>query len=193
MSSLPCTLFGHKFQNPESVETDQEQNQGQNHSVTVQKTRRRCSRCGETSTHKERTSVRSAEQDNTSDENSDEDSDKQTQTDTQNTQQPFEQANTDTEEGRRTEPVDSGSLDSPGLATETVSEERDMEDDKGVMILKDELPQDDDDTANTDDDADSQKETIMCESCGFGRNVNESSHRSGDICPDCGSWLSVGV
>lgn len=200
MSSLRCTIFGHKFQTPGSVETDQEQNQ--NHNVTVQKTHKECVRCNKTLTHKERTSVTSAEQDTSSSSSppsSEDGSDVQSEPTPPDTDRP----SSGTDGVTATTP---SSFDSPGLATGTTTEQRDVEDDQGVMILKDDLPQNSKDDSDSDsgsssnsnddsdtDSSDDKTNTITCESCGFSQKSKKYSHRTGDICPKCGSWLSVGA
>jgi hypothetical protein len=47
---------------------------------------------------------------------------------------------------------------------------------------------------NQDDENEEKKTTefrIICESCTFSKVQTDSSRRSGDLCPSCGSWLEV--
>lgn len=210
--SILCSLIGHKY-GEEQIEERQEEQNGKTAVIEISK--KECVRCQEVKENRMNTSIthqNSGEQDETNsrdtvsrDTNSgmNQSKDETTATTGDDKDDVFRSAGytsseTDIIEGE----ADGGVIleESDDDTTSSTSNEledsssgleskprrqnpRTAADDEGVHRLN-----------QDDENQDNQKTTefrIICESCTFSKVQTDTSRRSGDLCPECGSWLEV--
>lgn len=208
--SILCSLIGHKY-GEETVEERQEEQNGKTAVIEISK--KECTRCQDVKENRMNTSITHQSsgvqnESNVRDTESRDETTGKTQglgSDASNTTESddvfrsagYTSTETDIIEGEadggvildsNDETTNSSSEESNqptyGLDDETGSQTpRTADDDEGVYRL------------NQEDKNDEEEKTtefrIICESCTFSKVQTDTSRRSGDLCPNCGSWLEV--
>lgn len=207
--SILCSLIGHKY-GEETVEERQEEQNGKTAVIEISK--KSCVRCQDVKENRMNTSIThqssgNQNESNVKDTNSKDETRDRTRgvssgtVDKNESDDVFRSAGyTSTEKDIIEDEADGGViLESNDETTNSGSEElsqstsglddgtssqspRTADDDEGVHRL------------NQDDKNEEEKTTefrIICESCTFSKVQTDTSRRSGDLCPSCGSWLEV--
>lgn len=184
MGSLKCTIFGHNYTDTET-HTDKRRENGQ--TVVIEKEQSQCKRCGESRSRDVRKRVIDSEEEQA----------------TNNTQQ------TDGSNSQLTNASSNKNTESVNFRSQQDHMKRDIdsEDDTGVILENDNGSNTENrSNKNLRDKADKKQDgavvvdtkqtkqvlkKVECESCDFGKEETETARRDGDLCPQCGAWLSV--
>lgn len=184
MGSLKCTIFGHNYTDAET-HTDKRQEEGQ--TVVIETEQSQCKRCGESRSRDVRKRVIDSEKE-------------EQMTDNTQTQQDRQLNNA---HNKSTEKVNFTSQQQDHMKRDI-----DSEDDTGVILEDNEESKSQNNRSNKDlhTKADEKQDgavvvdtkqtkqvlkKVECESCDFGKEETETARRDGDLCPQCGAWLSV--
>lgn len=198
---LKCRLLGHDYGPLKREERREDENGG---IAVVDIKSRTCNRCGYTEEKRMRTRVIGEDSENadgSEDIVDDSESSSETQTDTEDKTQPRpEKSLNRTRDGNpavkaRDENADAGViLDSESMETQQHNNSyspdalntdgpEPTEDECGAIMLKKKEKEEDEPTGPS--------RIVSCDSCDYTKTERENSRRNGDMCPECGSWLTV--